>query len=118
MSIAVPPSGDLKLCTGFIVGQGLAVVRLPETGYTITHVATGYALPKTYFYHRGLAMRCARELIRLTSFDRQTVEEINYAIRPQWERVLKPVVDRYLDFDDMAWNRATNYENFTDTDNV
>jgi len=108
IGIATQPSGEVLMCPGTNVGRGLAVVQLPEpeppTGrpiYSVTHMATGYGVPLAYFDNEKLAIRCARELRRVCSFEGVTLEQVKRRVRPLWREMLKPIVAGYRYLDDM-----------------
>ena len=108
IGIATPPSGEMVAYPGVMVGRGLAIVQLPLPnddgwrGYSITHVATGHRVPGARFFSKTLAMRCARHLTRIFSFEQATLEEVNADLYPLWRESLRPIVTRYLRMDD-AW---------------
>ena len=111
IGIAMFPDGEVIMCPGVIVGRGLGVVRLPGPdepglpGYSVTQVATGRRAPDACFHSRALAVRCARELSRMFSFDQATLEEVQTVFGPVWEEMLAPIVERYRDLDDLWINR-------------
>ena len=84
-TVTIATSDGLKECPGIIVGRGLAVVELPwpsedgYTGYSITHVPSGtriFGITLGCFFSVRLALRCARELVRIASFNGRTVDDM------------------------------------------
>ena len=101
--IATPPDGELVTRPGVLVGKGLAIASVPihrendKRGYSITHLESGYRIGD-YFYDQRLAIRCAKELIRLMSFEGD-VEECQRLVKPIRDESLYPLLNRYADYD-------------------
>lgn len=104
VKIATSVDYPMDLCSATIVGRGLAVAFVPRfgkrdsiSGYTLTHMVTGYRVGG-FFRNGYLAVRCARELVKISSFEQSTAEEAVESLRPQ-KAMLYSIIGRYADLD-------------------
>lgn len=108
--VATGPHGDLEPRPSVMIGKGLVVARLGPsreyTGeYTITHAATGYRIGEAFCSQR-LAIRCTEEIIRRHPFTEKTAEAVLAVLKPVWESVIKPIIQRYQDYDEVWFARG------------
>ena len=117
IGIATSPDGEIIQVPGIVVGRGLAVILFPkpdEEGYRaygVTHLASGYSIGFNAFFSKALAVGCARELVRICSFEHPTVAEAEASTLQRWGGPLKAIFDRYRHLDDMWLARRRQEEN-------
>jgi len=101
VGVAEIPDGKITTRSGRYIGKGLAIADITPVrsgAYSITHIHTGHGIGGP-FHSRKLAARCAREMIRLVSFEGRTGQEVrtNYSsVRDLLLRLLA----RYQDYDE------------------
>ena len=116
IGIATPPDGEIVMCPAVVVGRGLVVADLPAFSldgrrrYSVTHIGTGYKLGDNFF-SRALALRCAREMTRVQSFEEtpDTSDTVAMAeLAQRWVPAARPVMDMYEYLDDL-WITRERY---------